>query len=181
MSYAFNQSWDMLSKLDEDRPRKRRIIVPKMKLGKTIDISKPKKIGFTDEYKRLMRNLTNQVTARPYTNDDDEARTRSMSGTLQTARGNNNTQISAGGNVNTNPPQEQSAMDLAMEEIRAAQKQREEQAAMFEQMMGGAFRDATGRVVTGISQEARDMIAMLMAQGIPADQAEDIARQQIGE
>ena len=170
MSYAFNQSWDMLSKSDEDRPRKRRIIVPRMELRQK---NEPKKIGFTDEYKRLMRNLTNQ-----------------------SAKGNNNTQISAGGDVNTNPPQEPSPMDLAMAEIRAAQKQREEQAAMlkeiaekqreeqaamFEQMMGGAFRDATGRVVTGISQEARDMIAMLMAQGIPADQAEDIARQQIGE
>ena len=79
------------------------------------------------------------------------------------------------------PTPEPTPMDLAMEEIRAAQKQREEQAALFEQMMGGAFRDATGRMVTGISQEARDMIAMLMAQGIPADQAEDIARQQLGE
>ncbi len=171
MSYAFNQSWDMLSKLDEGRPRKRRIIVPRMKLREKID--EPKRITFTDDYKNLMRNLTNQ-----------------------SAKGNNNTQISAGGDVNTNPPQEPSPMDLAMEEIRAAQKQREEQAAMFEQMaqkqreeqaamfeqmMGGAFRDATGRIVTGISQEARDMIAMLMAQGIPADQAEDIARQQIGE
>tara|TARA_R100001460_G_scaffold83420_5_gene124355 strand:+ start:145 stop:528 length:384 start_codon:yes stop_codon:yes gene_type:complete len=121
-------------------------------------INEPKKITFTDDYKNLMRNLTNQ-----------------------SARGNNNTQISAGGDVNTNPPQEPNPMDLAMEEIRAAQKQREEQAAMFEQMMGGAFRDATGRIVTGISQEARDMIAMLMAQGIPADQAEDIARQQLGD
>ena len=165
MSYAFNQSWDMLSKLDEDRPQKRRILRPrhshgeprpKMKLREKIN--EPKKITFTDDYKNLMRNLTNQ-----------------------SARGNNNTQISAGGDVNTNPPQEPNPMDLAMEEIRAAQKQREEQAAMFEQMMGGAFRDATGRIVTGISQEARDMIAMLMAQGIPADQAEDIARQQLGD
>ena len=103
----------------------------------------------------------------------------------QRATGDNNIQISAGGNVRTNLPQEPSPqpspMDLAMEEIRAAQKQREEQAALFEQMMGGAFRDATGRMVTGISQEARDMIAMLMAQGIPADQAKDITRQQLGE
>ena len=111
---------------------------------------------------------------------DREPTSRSFS---QRVTGDNNTQISAGGNVRTNLPQEPSPepspMDLAMEEIRAAQKQREEQAALFEQMMGGAFRDATGRMVTGISQEARDMIAMLMAQGIPADQAKDITRQQI--
>ena len=47
------------------------------------------------------------------------------------------------------PTPEPTPMDLAMEEIRAAQKQREEQAALFEQMMGGAFRDATGRMVHG--------------------------------
>ena len=103
----------------------------------------------------------------------------------QRAKGDNNIQISAGGNVRTNlPPEptpEPTPMDLAMEEIRAAQKQREEQAALFEQMMGGAFRDATGRMVTGISQEARDMIAMLMAQGLDADEAENIARQKLGE
>lgn len=99
----------------------------------------------------------------------------------QRATGDNNTQISAGGNVRTNLPQEPTPMDLAMEEIRAAQKQREEHAKMFEQMMGGAFRDATGRMVTGISEEASDMIALLMAHGIPADEAEDIARQKLGE
>ena len=43
-------------------------------------------------------------------------------------------------NLEPQPPKEPSPMDLAMEEIRAAQKQREEQAALFEQMMGGAFK-----------------------------------------
>ena len=107
----------------------------------------------------------------------------------QRARGDNNTQISAGGNINTNS--EPNPMELAMEEIRAAQKQREahakqleeqaKQYAQFEQMMGGAFRDATGRMITGLSEEARDLIGLLMAQGIPADQAQDIARQKLGE
>jgi len=114
---------------------------------------------------------------------------------LQTATGNNNTQISAGGDVRTNLPQEPipqlSPMDLAMEEIRAAQKQREahakqleeqaKQYAQFEEMMGGAFRDATGRMITGLSEEARDYIGILMAQGMDANEAEDAARQQFGE
>jgi len=109
----------------------------------------------------------------------------------QRARGDNNTQISAGGNVRTNLPQEPSPMELAMEEIRAAQKQREahakqleeqaKQYAQFEQMMGGAFRDATGRMITGLSEEARDYIGILMAQGMDANEAEDAARQQFGE
>ena len=103
----------------------------------------------------------------------------------QRATGDNNTQISAGGNVRTNLPQEPSPepspMDLAMEEIRAAQRQREEHAKMFEQMMGGAFRDATGRMITGLSEEARDYIGMLMANGIGAEEAENIARNELGE
>jgi len=155
MSYAFNQSWDMLSKLDE-----------------------PKKFAFTDHYKNLMRNLTNQTAARPYTNDDDEARTRSMLEILQTATGNNNTQISAGGNVNTNPPQKQSAMDLAMEEIRAAQAQREAQAKQFQEMMSGSFANAFPQ---NISQEMADMIAAFKLQGMPNQQATKLARQQLGE
>ena len=103
----------------------------------------------------------------------------------QKVTGDNNTQISAGGNVRTNLPQEPSPepnpMDLAMEEIRAAQRQREEQAKMFEQMMGGAFRDATGRMITGLSEEARDYIGILMANGIGAEEAENIARNELGE
>ena len=79
------------------------------------------------------------------------------------------------------PTPEPNPMDLAMEEIRAAQRQREEQAKMFEQMMGGAFRDATGRMITGLSEEARDYIGMLMANGIGAEEAENIARNQLGE
>jgi len=73
-------------------------------------------------------------------------------------------------------PQEPSPMDAAMEEIRQAQLEREK----FGQMMGGAFSDGTN-MITGLSPEARDMIGLLMAQGIPADQAQDIARQKLGE
>ena len=79
------------------------------------------------------------------------------------------------------PTPEPNPMDLAMEEIRAAQRQREEHAKMFEQMMGGAFRDATGRMITGLSEEARDYIGMLMANGIGAEEAENIARNELGE
>ena len=155
MSYAFNQSWDMLSKLDEDKPRKRRVLVPKMKLREKIDMSEPKKINFVEEYKNLMQNMTNQ-----------------------TATGNNNTQISAGGNVNTNPPQKQSAMDLAMEEIRAAQAQREAQAKQFQEMMSGSFANAFPQ---NISQEMADMIAAFKLQGMSNQQATKLARQQLGE
>ena len=153
MSYAFNQSLDMLSKLDGFRKPKRRILVPKMKLREKID--EPKKITFTDDYKNLMRNLTNQ-----------------------SVRGNNNTQISAGGNVNTNPPQEPNPMDLAMEEIRAAKEQREAQAKQFEEMMSGSFANAFPQ---NISQEMADMIAAFKLQGMSNQQATKLARQQLGE
>ena len=73
-------------------------------------------------------------------------------------------------------PQEPSPMDAAMEEIRRAAEEREK----FGQMMGGAFSDGTN-MITGLSPDARDMIGLLMAQGIPADQAQDIARQKLGE
>jgi len=73
-------------------------------------------------------------------------------------------------------PQEPSPMDAAMEEIRRAAEERER----FAQMMGGAFSDGTN-MITGLSSEARDMIGLLMAQGIPANQAQDIARQKLGE
>ena len=73
-------------------------------------------------------------------------------------------------------PQEANPMDAAMEEIRRAAEEREK----FAQMMGGAFSDGTN-MITGLSPEARDMIGLLMAQGIPANQAQDIARQKLGE
>ena len=142
----------------------------------------------------------------------------------QNITGDNNTQISAGGNVRTDwpdeeifrkrpilgnrmlvpvrdkpvkvkepvqnvplpkvdptppqpeAPQEANPMDAAMEEIRRAAEEREK----FAQMMGGAFSDGTN-MITGLSPEARDMIGLLMAQGIPANQAQDIARQKLGE
>jgi hypothetical protein len=126
-----------------------------MKLREKIDMSEPKKLTFTEDYKNLMRNLTNQ-----------------------SAKGNDNTQISAGGNVNTNPPQEQSAMDLAMEEIRAAQAQREAQAKQFQEMMSGSFANAFPQ---NISQEMADMIAAFKLQGMSNQQATELARQQLGE
>ena len=104
----------------------------------------------------------------------------------QRATGNNNTQISAGGDVRTNLPQEPSPqpspqpspMDLAMEEIRAAQKQREEQAKKFEEMMSGSFAAAFPQ---NISQEMADMIAAFKLQGMSNEQAAELARQQLGE
>ncbi len=132
---------------------KRRILVPKMKLREPID--EPRRINFTEEYKNLMRNLTNQ-----------------------SVKGNNNTQISAGGNVNANPPQEKSAMDLGMEEIRAAQAQREAHAKQFQEIMGGSFANAFPQ---NISQEMADMIAAFKLQGMSNQQATELARQQLGE
>jgi hypothetical protein len=118
-------------------------------------VNEPRKINFTEEYKNLMRNLTNQ-----------------------SAKGNNNTQISAGGNVNTNPPQEKSAMDLAMEEIRAAQAQREAHAKQFQEMMSGSFANAFPQ---NISQEMADMIAAYKLVGMSNEEATELARQQFGE
>ncbi len=93
-------------------------------------------------------------------------------------RGNNNTQISAGGNVNTNLPQEQSAMDLAMQELKAAQEQREEQQRRFEEMMSGSFAAA---FPPNISQEMADMIAAFKLQGMSNEEAEQTAREYLGE
>jgi len=95
----------------------------------------------------------------------------------QTATGNNNTQISASGNVNTNPPQELNPMDLAMEEIRAAKEQREAHAKQFQQMMSGSFANAFPQ---NISQEMADMIAAFKLQGMSNQQATELARQQLG-
>jgi len=136
----------------------------------------------------------------------------------QNITGDNNTQISAGGNVRTGRPEvdmfrkrpilgnrdkpvkvkepvqnvplpkvepippkpeaseEVNPMDAAMKEIRRAAEERER----FAEMMGGAFSDGTN-MITGLSPETRDLIGLLMAQGIPADQAQDIARQKLGE
>tara|TARA_R100000231_G_scaffold134649_1_gene108411 strand:- start:3884 stop:4321 length:438 start_codon:yes stop_codon:yes gene_type:complete len=96
----------------------------------------------------------------------------------QRTTGNDNTQISAGGNVRTNLPQEPTAMDLAMEEIRAAQKQREEQARKFEEMMSGSFAAAFPQ---NISQEMADAIAAFKLQGMSDEQATDSAKQYLGQ
>lgn len=76
------------------------------------------------------------------------------------------------------PSPEPSPMDLAMEEIRAAQKQREEQARKFEEMMSGSFAAAFPQ---NISQEMADMIAAFKLQGMSDEQATNIARQKLGE
>ena len=96
----------------------------------------------------------------------------------QRVKGDNNTQISAGGNVKTNLPQEPTAMDMAMEEIRAAQKQREEQARKFEEMMSGSFAAAFPQ---NISQEMADAIAAFKLQGMSDEQATDTARRHLGQ
>jgi len=46
MSYAFDESWDLLSKLDGYKQPKRRILVPKMKLRERVN--EPRKINFTE-------------------------------------------------------------------------------------------------------------------------------------
>ena len=100
-----------------------------------------------------------------------------MPRTNQSARGDNNIQISAGGNVNTNRPQEPNPMDLAMEEIRAAQAQRQAQAEQFKQMMSESFSNAFPQ---NISQEMADMIAAFKLQGMSNEQATELARKNIG-
>jgi|TARA_A100000172_G_scaffold21670_2_gene12315 hypothetical protein len=96
----------------------------------------------------------------------------------QRITGDNNTQISAGGNVKTDEPQEPNPMDSAMEEIRAAQAQREEQARKFEQMMSGSFAASFPQ---NISQEMADMIAAFKLQGMSNEEATQLATQQMGE
>ena len=76
------------------------------------------------------------------------------------------------------PSLEPSPMDLAMEEIRAAQRQREEQARKFEEMMSGSFAAAFPQ---NISQEMADMIAAFKLQGMSDEQATNIARHKLGE
>ena len=75
-------------------------------------------------------------------------------------------------------PQEPNPMDLAMEEIRAAQAQREEQARQFEQMMSGSFASAFPQ---NISQEMADMIAAFKLQGMSNEQATQLATQKMSE
>ena len=65
-----------------------------------------------------------------------------------------------------------------MEEIRAAQKQREEQARRFEEMMSGSFAAAFPQ---NISEEMADMIAAYKLEGMSNEQATELARQQMGE
>jgi len=65
-----------------------------------------------------------------------------------------------------------------MEEIRAAQAQREEQAKKFEQMMSGSFASSFPQ---NISQEMADMIAAFKLQGMSNEQATQLATQQMDE
>ena len=89
-----------------------------------------------------------------------------------------------------NPP---NPIDLAMEEIRAAQAEREahrqmleqqqrelleQQQRQFEEMMSGSFASA---FPPNMSEEMSDLVAAYMLQGYSKPQAEELARQYLGE
>lgn len=91
--------------------KKRRILVPKMKLREPID--EPKKYNFTDEYRKLMKSLKAQDEKQKAKQDEidykklyeklkeeHEYLKQQLGETNQPATGNNNIQISAGQNVN---------------------------------------------------------------------------------
>tara|TARA_R100001460_G_scaffold314_4_gene1498 strand:+ start:196 stop:576 length:381 start_codon:yes stop_codon:yes gene_type:complete len=91
--------------------KKRRILVPKMKLREPI--VEPKKYNFTDEYKKLMKSLKAQDEKQKAKQDEvdykklyeklkqeHENLKQQLEETNQPATGNNNIQISAGQNVN---------------------------------------------------------------------------------
>ena len=88
--------------------RKRRILVPKMKLR-----DEPKKYNFTDEYKKLMKSLKAQDKKQEEKQDrvdykklyeelkeEHENLKKQLEDITQPVTGNNNIQISAGQNVN---------------------------------------------------------------------------------
>ena len=91
--------------------RKRRILVPKMKLREPID--EPKKYNFTEEYKKLMKSITAQDKKQKAKQDEvdykklyedlkkeNENLKQELENIHQATTGNNNIQISAGQNVN---------------------------------------------------------------------------------
>jgi len=91
--------------------RKRRILVPKMKLREPI--VEPKKYNFTDEHKKLMKSLKAQDEKKKAKQDEvvykklyeelkeeHENLKQQLEETNQPATGNSNIQISAGQNVN---------------------------------------------------------------------------------
>ena len=95
--------------------KKRRILVPKMKLREKIDepVVEPKKYNFTEEYKKLMKSLEAQDKKQKTKQDEvdykklyedlkreNENLKQELENIHQATTGNNNIQISAGQNVN---------------------------------------------------------------------------------
>lgn len=91
--------------------RKRRILVPKMKLREPID--EPKKYNFTEEYRKLMKSIKAQDKKQKAKQDEvdykklyedlkkeNENLKQELENIHQATTGNNNIQISAGQNVN---------------------------------------------------------------------------------
>ena len=90
---------------------KRRILKPSMKLREPID--EPKKINFTDEYRKLMKSLKAQDEKQKEKQEEvdykkmyedlkkeNENLKQELENIHQATTGNNNIQISAGQNVN---------------------------------------------------------------------------------
>ena len=103
MTWCRNMTYDGI--------KKRRVLVPKMKLREQIDESK--KYNFTEEYKKLMKSLKAQdkkqkkkqkeVDYKKMYEDlkkENENLKQELENIHQPTTGNNNIQISAGQNVN---------------------------------------------------------------------------------
>ena len=155
MSNAFDESWVSLSKKD-DEEEENRIFRKRPILGNRILV--PIKEKQEEEHKR---------------NEDIKHSPQHVSSLIHSLPRLDG---------KPNPP---NPMDAAMEEIRAAQAQREahakqleEQAKKFEDMMSGSFASAFPQ---NISQEMADMIAAYKLQGMSNEQATELARQQMGE
>ena len=107
MTWCRNMTYDGI--------KKRRILVPKMKLREKIDepVVEPKKYNFTEEYKKLMKSLEAQDKKQKTKQDEvdykklyedlkreNENLKQELENIHQATTGNNNIQISAGQNVN---------------------------------------------------------------------------------
>ena len=107
MTWCRNMTYDGI--------KKRRILVPKMKLRERIDepVDEPKKYNFTEEYKKLMKSLKAQEEKQKAKQDEvdykkmyeelkeeHENLKQRLENNNQTLSGNSNIQISAGKDVN---------------------------------------------------------------------------------
>ena len=103
MTWCRNMTYDGI--------KKRRVLVPKMKLREQIDESK--KYNFTEEYKKLMKSLKAQDKKQKKKQEEvdykkmyedlkkeNENLKQELENIHQPTTGNNNIQISAGQNVN---------------------------------------------------------------------------------